>query len=271
MEIVRLMLVEETPDRAGDLSAQLKTLGYTVVATVPSARQALQWIDRVEGQESRPDLVVIDLDHSAPLKLIRAAIGLLQESHIPVLFILGSDNPHRTPAPQSPEDPFTYLRHPFTAPELESSISLALHRHRLERQIENNERMFHAIMDEVAEGIIMADAKGRITYMNRTAQKLTGWRFQVAQGKPQTQVYRVQDNVGRPLTSLLGTVLSKGEKVNRRGPIGLNPYDGDALWVCESALPVHDDRHEIIGAITVFRRAPSPVLWEAQNCEVLVI
>ncbi|MEO1044838.1 MAG: response regulator [Pseudomonadota bacterium] len=79
-----VLIVEDEPLVAFDNEMHLADAGYTVVATVDTAAEALQYI-----ADSRPDMVVTDVrlrGDGDGVDVARAA----HDAHIPVIFVTGA-------------------------------------------------------------------------------------------------------------------------------------------------------------------------------------
>src|SRR6202049_3904853 len=63
-------------------------------------------------------------------------------------------------------------------------------------------------LDAIEEAVLRTDLNGDVTYLNRMAERLTGWRRDEALGRPVTDVLRITDGAG------IGTVGDVLEIVN---------------------------------------------------------
>ncbi len=111
-------------DDATDASAQLRSLGYAVSATVLSPEQALRRVP-----ELQPDLVLMDLRLQGAGDGIAAAREIRARYDVPVVYASAYPDDHARVA-----DAFGCLRKPFDECEVRTTIEMALYRHRVERQ-----------------------------------------------------------------------------------------------------------------------------------------
>jgi PAS domain-containing protein len=63
-------------------------------------------------------------------------------------------------------------------------------------------------LDHVGDGVIVADAQGRVCSLNRLAERLTGWHAEQARGQPLDRIFRIMNEttgtiVQSPLVSVL--------------------------------------------------------------------
>ncbi len=106
----------------------------------------------------------------------------------------------------------------------------------------------------IGDGVIRADASGKIDYLNPVAEKLTGWRSEKALGLPVTEVFRVVDEVTRqPLPDPLERCLTEGKVVESPGHALLLSEDGKEYSVRDTAAPIRDRYGNVLGAVLVFK------------------
>jgi PAS domain S-box-containing protein len=112
-----------------------------------------------------------------------------------------------------------------------------------EKALRASEERFRSAMTNMAEGLVMLDAQGRITYMNPAAETLFGWTSAELLGKEihQTTHYKFPD--GSPYTTTncpLLQVLRSGAAVREQEDLFIRK-DGSFLPVVFSASPVKTD------------------------------
>ncbi len=111
-----------------------------------------------------------------------------------------------------------------------------------------------ATLDSIGDAVLSTDLDGRITYLNATAERMTGWPNKAATGRPLTEVFRIIDGDTRqPARDPLALAL----KLNKA--VGLTPHcilvrrDGRECAIEDSATPIHDRAGRLVGAVIVFR------------------
>jgi PAS domain S-box-containing protein len=109
-------------------------------------------------------------------------------------------------------------------------------------------------LSSIGDGVIATDGEGRVTFLNAVAERLTGWRYVEAAGRPAEEVFRIADEAtGAPLSNPLATVL--GAETNERLPrrAVLLPKQGEPLEIADSGSPIRTDEGRTVGAVLVFR------------------
>ena len=98
------------------------------------------------------------------------------------------------------------------------------------------------------------DVGGKVTYLNRVAESMTGWRLEEACGRPLAEVFNIIDGATRQ------TAQDPMElAVEQNKPVRLTPNcilirrDGFECAIEDSAAPIYDRAGVIAGAVVVFR------------------
>ncbi len=112
---------------------------------------------------------------------------------------------------------------------------------------------FEVTLESIGDAVIATDPRALVTFMNPTAERLTGWSLAEARGKPLREVFNIINEDTRE------TVLSPVDKAIREGSIvGLANHtlliarDGSERPIDDSAAPIRDAAGEIAGVVMVF-------------------
>ncbi|MBI5648335.1 MAG: PAS domain S-box protein [Ignavibacteriae bacterium] len=106
----------------------------------------------------------------------------------------------------------------------------------------------------IGDGVLVTDADGRITRINRVTEILTGWSEQEALGRPVEEVFRIVNAETRvPVVVPVARVLVTGEQHGLSNNTLLIARDGSECPIDDSAAPIHDADGTLIGVIMVFR------------------
>ena len=122
-----ILVVEDENIIALDIQQRLKTLGYAVPAIASSGEEALQ-----RSAVVHPDLVLMDIVLKGDMDGIDLAERFVMLD-VPVVYLTAYTD-EKTLQRAKATRPFGYLLKPFTDSQLQTTIEIALHKHRSDRQ-----------------------------------------------------------------------------------------------------------------------------------------
>ena len=108
-------------------------------------------------------------------------------------------------------------------------------------------------LNSLAEAIITTDAEGRITYMNRAAELLSGGVAEQVAGKPLEDVVGLVDETDRRLLAdPVKQALTSGAPVNlSRRALLVSRANGSERSIELSASPIRNEATELVGAVVL--------------------
>jgi ammonium transporter, Amt family len=110
-----------------------------------------------------------------------------------------------------------------------------------------------AILTSMGDALITTDVEGAITYMNPTAERLTGWPTIDAQGRHVTTVLKlVSDATREPIESIPERCVREGRAVDLDDGTLLVRRDGTEVAIGDSAAPLRDRDGTKTGVVLVF-------------------
>ncbi|MBS1230004.1 MAG: domain S-box protein [Proteobacteria bacterium] len=108
-------------------------------------------------------------------------------------------------------------------------------------------------LHSIGDAVIATDIDGRVTRMNPTAERLTGWAFDEARGRPLGEVFRIIDaDTRQTVANPVHRVIEQGKVVGLASHTVLLARDGDEYRIADSASPIRNARGEIVGVVLVF-------------------
>src|SRR5579859_548985 len=120
-------------------------------------------------------------------------------------------------------------------------------RHRAEQRLE-------VILASIGDAVIVTDAHGRVTFMNRVAATLTGWSQIQARGQHLDQVFPIiQADSRQPVESPVTKVLREGRVVGLANHTLLIARDGTERPIDDSGAPVRTLAGKLDGVVLIFR------------------
>lgn len=182
----RILVVEDEGIVAKDIQNRLRTLGYEVPVTVSTGAAA---IDAVA--EYQPDVVLMDIMLRGNMDGVQATEIITAQHSIPVIYLTAYSDENTIRRAKITE-PFGYILKPFSERELQTTIEMALYKHRMDSRIRANERWLSTTLRSIGDGVISADQEGRVLFMNAEAEELTGWSITEAAGRQLDEVLHVE-------------------------------------------------------------------------------
>jgi len=121
-------------------------------------------------------------------------------------------------------------------------------------RLKRAEEKLRVTLSSIGDAVIATDPEGRIEFMNRTAETLTGWKDSEAQGRPLEEVFKiVAEESRRPVESPVAVALRERRVVGLANHTVLLAKDGNEVPVDDSAAPIIDTGQHMIGVVLVFR------------------
>jgi PAS domain S-box-containing protein len=126
-------------------------------------------------------------------------------------------------------------------------------RKRAEEALHEERERLHTTLTSIGDAVIVTDAEGRVTLMNRVAQALTGWKDE-ATGRHLQEVFRiVNEQTRQPVESPVTKVIREGVVVGLANHTALIAKDGGEVPIDDSGAPIRNAGGEIVGVVLVFR------------------
>jgi PAS domain S-box-containing protein len=155
---------------------------------------------------------------------------------------------------------------------LAESLHQAMRRARESEAAERQQgEEFRVTLDSIGDAVIATDAQGRVTFMNRVAESLTGWTQKEASGRPLNEAFNiVNEQTRRAVENPALRALKHGIIVGLANHSVLIAKDGAERAIDDSAAPIHIAETGIAGAVLVFRdisqrRAAEREIWQSHE------
>lgn len=109
-------------------------------------------------------------------------------------------------------------------------------------------------LSSIGDAVIVTDRLGRISFINPTAARLTGWSPSEAKGRPLAEVFRIiNEHTLKPVVSPVDRVLAAGAVAGLANHTLLVTRDSGRLPIEDSGAPIKNSRGEVEGVVLVFR------------------
>lgn len=248
MSSVKILVVEDESIVAMDLKHRLENMNYTVLAVVSSGEEAVE-----KAAIMLPDLILMDIVLIGEMDGIQAAQIIKDDYNIPVLYLTAYSD-EKTLKRAKITGPFGYIIKPFEDRELHSAIEIALYKHEMEKKLRANEKWLSTTLESIGEAVITTDEKGYITFMNPTAQKITGWNPEEAIGNPLENIFRILDGkTEEPVDLSIDTLLKKDSVTSINDNMLLITKYGTKVPIRNTNAPIKEDKNIKTGVVLVFQ------------------
>ncbi len=108
-------------------------------------------------------------------------------------------------------------------------------------------------LQSIGDGVITTDGNLVVEYLNPTAEELTGWKFEEAQGKGIDEIFRgFHEETCEPLENPLSVAIRRARAIKSVRPTLLFKRDGDELYIESTASPIRDGSGAVCGGVLVF-------------------
>ncbi len=244
----RILVVEDESIVAMGIEHRLQALGYQITASVASGEAA---IERVA--ETRPDLVLMDIQLQDAMDGIEAAEQIRNRYNIPVVYLTAHTDP-RTFERAKVTEPFGYIIKPFQERDLHITVEMALYKHQMELRLAEREQWLMTTLRSIGDAVIATDSKGAIIFMNPAAEALTGWQHAEAIGLELSLVFNLMsEETQTALGNQAIIAIESGKTLVLENRTLLTAKNGRIVPIAHSVAPIKDEQGNIIGAVLVFQ------------------
>jgi PAS domain S-box-containing protein len=113
---------------------------------------------------------------------------------------------------------------------------------------------FRVTLGSIGDAVIACDPRARVTFMNATAEALTGWSAAAARGRRLSEIFRIiHEHSREPIPDPALLVMQSGGIVGVPAHTILVAADGSERPIDDSGAPIRNRHGEIIGVVFVFR------------------
>jgi PAS domain S-box-containing protein len=241
---IQVLIVEDEPIVAADLSDKLQRLGYEVPAIAAHAEEAF-----LATSAARPDLVLMDINLPGDCDGIEAATKLHSDYDVPVVFLTAHDDIETLQRAQKAE-PFGYITKPAKSADLSATIEIALARSREHVAQRLREVWLEAQLQSGGEGVVAASRDGIIRFVNPEGERLLGLAGTQIVGNPFEETIPLRHQSGEPVEGLVRFTLLQESTAEVEDGYVFNRPRGGRIY---GRMAVSRVAGEPIGIIFTFR------------------
>lgn len=238
----KVLIVEDEGILSMDMANNLETMGYEVLAAVPSGEEAINLVE-----SAQPDLILMDVQLSGKLDGIQAAEKINRKYNIPIIYISGHTD-ELTLSRAKITGPYGYIAKSSNYNELHTTIDMAIYKNEMQRKVVEHENLLNTSLENIEDAVINVDNEGIIQYLNSPAATL----LNIMQKKAK---FMKIDRIGIKWIKTDGSELvhpyinSKIKKIKKREYRLLNTASGKDIPVECSINSLNDSNRRIKGYV----------------------
>ncbi|MGB8768114.1 MAG: CHASE3 domain-containing protein [Candidatus Korobacteraceae bacterium] len=122
------------------------------------------------------------------------------------------------------------------------------------RLLQESRESFQITLKSLGDAVVSTDAAGNVSFINHVAEKLTGWDYQAASGRPLREVLRIIDERTRTDLDDPVALFSRSQPVvNVSSYVALISRSGQEHPIELIGSPILNDQNQLAGVVVVFR------------------
>jgi PAS domain S-box-containing protein len=123
-----------------------------------------------------------------------------------------------------------------------------------ETALRDSEQRWAVTLASIGDAVIATDTGGRVTFLNRVAEVLTGWSMAEAMGKPLKEIFHiVNEHTRAAVEDPVSKVVQTGLIVGLANHTVLLRRGGGKIPIDDSGAPIRNEDGHILGVVLVFR------------------
>ncbi|MEA3544278.1 MAG: PAS domain S-box protein [Thermodesulfobacteriota bacterium] len=127
-------------------------------------------------------------------------------------------------------------------------------RKRTATALQAEKELLTVTLRSIGDAVITTNIEGKVTFLNRVAENLTGWTDAEASGKSSQEVFNIiNEKTGERCASPVQRVIELGRIIGLANHTALIAKDGSIKSIADSGAPIRDAESKIIGVVIVFR------------------
>ena len=123
----------------------------------------------------------------------------------------------------------------------------------LNARLAEQHELLRVTLQSIGDAVITTDAQSQVTWLNPSAERMTGWLTSEALGRPLAQVFHIVNEETRlPTENPVAACLAQGKIVGLANHTVLISRHGDEFGIEDSAAPIRSPSGEVLGVVLVF-------------------
>lgn len=174
----KILIVEDQDLIAENVAKILKDNNFEISARAKTAEEGELAID-----QSRPDLILMDITLKGEVDGVQAAKNIKSKHNIPIIFLTAHKaGLNFNKAKKIGADGYL-IKDTSLNEQLLLQIDFVLSRYKMGKALYESEEKFRKIAKAANEGIILIDSEGKVSFWNDAAAKIFGYTSEEIKGK----------------------------------------------------------------------------------------
>jgi diguanylate cyclase (GGDEF)-like protein/PAS domain S-box-containing protein len=257
-----LLLVEDNPGDARLLREMFNEEGSH--GTEMTYAQCMKDAEKCLG-ERIVDIILLDLslpdaEGVAAVRRLRAAAP-----RVPLVVLTGRDDEVLAAQALQAGAQDYLIKGQIDSRGLLRALRYAIERKAMEEALFVEKERAQVTLNSIGDAVACTNILGNITFLNLVAEKMTGWSWQEASGRPMAEVFKIQDAISRePTPNPMDAAMGLDRTVHLPSNCILVRRDGFETPIEDSVAPIHDREGNATGAVIVFRDVSTARAMAAQ-------
>jgi diguanylate cyclase (GGDEF)-like protein/PAS domain S-box-containing protein len=215
--------------------------------------------------EHTVNIILLDLGlpDAQGLEAVRRAHAAAPRTPLVVLTGLDDESVSAQALQEGAQDYF--VKGQLETRRLPRALRYAVERKIMEESLYVETERAQVTLDSIGDAVICTDIAGNISFLYAVAEKMTGWPWREATGRPMAEVFRILDGANRAITpDRMELAVAQDKTVHLPADCMLIRRDGVEIPIEDSASPIHDRDGRPSGAVIVFHDVSAARAMTAQ-------
>ncbi len=243
-----VLIVTDNAEVSRSLRAILAPPQYILLPVAGSAAAAVAAVKR-----RRPDVVLISIARVGKETGHDIAQTISAAADVPIVYLVSKKERQKFLRLQR-TDPAGFILVPPVDVEVHTVIAMVIYKYKIQRDLAQQRRWLAITLRSVGDGVIALDTMGRITFMNATAESMTGRSEKESTGKKLSSVFRITSLVpGAAPPDPVSAAIETEAPFCFPNHLLLRSKKGAEYFIDCSAAPIIDNERTIDGVVVTFR------------------
>jgi PAS domain S-box-containing protein len=227
----KILIVEDDATTLSLIGKYIIDFGFEISGKASDGESAIKSVN-----DTNPDLILMDIQLEGVIDGIDAAIKINDNFDIPIIFITSSTDTE-TVERVAKINSYGYIIKPIDKNDLKVSMQMAFLRHKMNKEIKENQHRFSTILDCMVDAVFVTDYDGYLTYANSKAKSILRKNDSEILNRLLLDVVAIEKGSYEQIENCSYIISAEGEKI---------PLD-------YTASPVKDEKGNIFGTVLVLR------------------